>query len=503
MKKPRKQTIKVVYAITIICFLILLLATPVQAVEQTGAWYFDNLTPEDRLNIRKAIDYAIPRDQIIEEVLHGLGVKIASPIEANDGAYDPSITARDYNTTKALELMTVVFGYEYDEGSIDETAESYFSMDLIIPLGDEMLIQWASLISSSLTSIGIDVRIRWLNWNIIIPRIFAAPVGVGFEWEHGGFDGFVTGWAGSPESDVSQWFRKENWPPYGNNIGYINNSEVDEILDRVLNSPALIDQLSAFKEFQVWFKDNLPYFLVLQPIELWVRDPELNGVSYGFDYPNYGNWTHDTDDVVTIQSPGNFINMNPFIARSYYDKLALKGIYDTLLQRFPDDPNTYYGNLAEDWITSEDRLKWTFSIREGIKFSDGSDMTVDDVVLSYQKFIEPSVNVIGGTNLATYLNKTNIVKVNETSVQFTLNTISAYMEELIGTIPVLSKTQMINIPDTEWATDQGTNTKYAPLGTGPYVMDENNTNIAGGNISLELNSYYNDSVRDSAGHWKL
>ena len=136
-------------------------------------------------------------DQIIDEVLDGLGMKITSPIEANDGAYDPSITVRDYNKTKALELMTEVFGYKYEEGADDETAEHYFSMTLIIPLSDELRRQWSSLIYESLTSIGIDVQVKWLNWNILTPRIFTEPVGTGFNYEHGGYDGLIIGWSGS------------------------------------------------------------------------------------------------------------------------------------------------------------------------------------------------------------------------------------------------------------------------------------------------------------------
>ncbi len=38
-------------------------------------WYYDNFTPEQRLNVRKAIDYAIPRDLIIENSYQLIGIK--------------------------------------------------------------------------------------------------------------------------------------------------------------------------------------------------------------------------------------------------------------------------------------------------------------------------------------------------------------------------------------------------------------------------------------------
>ena len=58
-------------------------------------------------------------------------------------------------------------------------------------------------------------------------------------------------------------------------------------------------------------------------MDLWARDPELKGVSFSFNYPNYGNWTFATGDEVIVQAPGVIKNLNPFMTSSYYDKLAI------------------------------------------------------------------------------------------------------------------------------------------------------------------------------------
>ncbi len=46
---------------------------------------------------------------------------------------------------------------------------------------------------------------------------------------------------------------------------------------------------------------------------------------------------------------------------------------------------------AETWETSEDGLTWTFHLREGLKWSDGTDLTANDFVYSWKRVCDPNV----------------------------------------------------------------------------------------------------------------
>jgi peptide/nickel transport system substrate-binding protein len=52
------------------------------------------------------------------------------------------------------------------------------------------------------------------------------------------------------------------------------------------------------------------------------------------------------------------------------------------------------GDLAESWTIAKDGRTYTFKLRRGVKFHDGSDLTSKDVKASYDKIVNPPADVI-------------------------------------------------------------------------------------------------------------
>jgi peptide/nickel transport system substrate-binding protein len=69
--------------------------------------------------------------------------------------------------------------------------------------------------------------------------------------------------------------------------------------------------------------------------------------------------------------------------------------YNTLLRVDPNDKTGTkpVGDLAESWTIAKDGLTYTFKIRKGVKFHDGSEMTSKDVKASYDKILNPPPGV--------------------------------------------------------------------------------------------------------------
>src|SRR5262247_4413189 len=70
--------------------------------------------------------------------------------------------------------------------------------------------------------------------------------------------------------------------------------------------------------------------------------------------------------------------------------------YNGLLRVDPTDPTGTKPapDLAESWTVSKDGLLYTFKLRKGVKFHDGSEMTSKDVKASYDKIIFPPQGVL-------------------------------------------------------------------------------------------------------------
>jgi peptide/nickel transport system substrate-binding protein len=75
--------------------------------------------------------------------------------------------------------------------------------------------------------------------------------------------------------------------------------------------------------------------------------------------------------------------IDPAVGSDYSSSTALANIYDTLV--FPNAEAGVDPWLAESWDVSDDGLTYTFHLRPGVKFHDGSDLLASDVVYSYNR----------------------------------------------------------------------------------------------------------------------
>lgn len=91
-----------------------------------------------------------------------------------------------------------------------------------------------------------------------------------------------------------------------------------------------------------------------------------------------------SDDGTTLrltQSSGGSID--PGVGTDCASGIAYANMYDSLV--YPDMDNMAQPLLADTWETSEDGLTWTFHLKDGVKFHDGTDLEASDVVYSMRR----------------------------------------------------------------------------------------------------------------------
>jgi peptide/nickel transport system substrate-binding protein len=76
--------------------------------------------------------------------------------------------------------------------------------------------------------------------------------------------------------------------------------------------------------------------------------------------------------------------------------------------------------LAESWKASKKGQSWTFNLRKGVKFHDGTEVTADDVVYSFKSHLNPANISSQKGNFKDILVESGIVKVDKYTVRFDL-----------------------------------------------------------------------------------
>jgi len=161
--------------------------------------------------------------------------------------------------------------------------------------------------------------------------------------------------------------------------------------------------------------------------------------------------------------------ITPAVTSSGYDiTYYLTSFYDTLVQY--DEYGEIVGSLAEDWAVSDDGKVYTFNIKQGIQFSDGSNLTADDVAKSLLAVPVNLGQYNGGYGkLSTIIQ--DAVAVDDYTVELYLT------QPYYSTLRDLCLANPFGIVSGEQLNDDLTakdSFKTATYGTGPYMYNGDN-----------------------------
>ncbi len=185
-------------------------------------------------------------------------------------------------------------------------------------------------------------------------------------------------------------------------------------------------------------------------------------LKYGPDFKNfdYVNPTAPKGGTMKFSAIGTYDTFNPFVVKGV-SAAGIGGIFDTLTTASEDEPGSEYGLAAESIDLAPDKLSVLYTLRKEARFHDGSPMTADDLVWTFD-----TLRTKGNPRYRSYYGDvTKVEKEGERGVRFTFKSAdNRELPQIIGQMPVLSKAY--------WSGRDFTKTTLEPpLGSGAYKIE--------------------------------
>jgi peptide/nickel transport system substrate-binding protein len=183
---------------------------------------------------------------------------------------------------------------------------------------------------------------------------------------------------------------------------------------------------------------------------------------------------HAQDEKILVVGGAEFADsMDPARAYSPTPIITFQATYDTLVTFPAESADKFEPRLAKSWDISDDKLTYTFHLRDDVKFSDGTPMTADDVVFSFKRF----QNIKGNPSFLT-ATMASVEATDATTVVFKLTgSDPAILAKIVAwPFSVVNSKVVKENGGTDAADADKTDQAEAwfasnSAGTGPYIME--------------------------------
>jgi len=220
--------------------------------------------------------------------------------------------------------------------------------------------------------------------------------------------------------------------------------------------------------------------------------------AYPAGFPHF-NWVNpDAPKGGTLRgyAQGSFDSLNPFSVKG--DSAGGLGlVYDSLMAGSPDEPSTEYGLIAE-WVSyPPDFSSVTFGINPKARFQDGTPITPEDVIFSFegQKAAHPR-------SAFYYKNVVKAEKTGDNQVTFTFDVKgNRELPQIVGQLSILPKAFWEGVGPNGEKRDITKSTLEIPVGSGAYRVKSFD---AGRSITFErVKDYWAKDLPVAKGQWNF
>ena len=219
------------------------------------------------VRIRRAMTAAINKDELIQGVLFGMGQKAHGPIVPGRWAYHTAVKDIAYDPAYARQLLAEA-GWRPGQGGILHKDGKPLQFTILTNQGNQQRLMTAQIIQQRLLQVGIDVRIRVVEWAAFLKEFI----------DKGNFEVVLLAWMTSQDPDMYDiWHSSKTKPGELNFIGY-NNPEVDRLLEEGRSTFDLEKRKRAYARIQEILAEDQPYTFLYVPDALPVVSARIRGI---------------------------------------------------------------------------------------------------------------------------------------------------------------------------------------------------------------------------------
>ena len=223
-------------------------------------WMEMNVTepPFDDVRVRQALNYAVDKQLIIDEIFGGRAVALPGPLSPFNNYVNKSLEPYPYDPDKALSLLAEAGYSDSDEdGILDKNGEPFaFTMDTL-----EIQRELAQVVAGLFREIGIDASVRVWDYGVVKPQLLNCER-----------TAFLEDWGDSAFDPVghfeAKWHSLVEGAPYGRgNFSCYSNERVDELIEQGETTADTNERQTIYDEAQQIVYDDAPAVFLILPEE--------------------------------------------------------------------------------------------------------------------------------------------------------------------------------------------------------------------------------------------
>lgn len=213
--------------------------------------------------MRLAVNHAIDKRALVENVLQGTATVAAGPVpEAFGWAHDPTLEPYPYDPGKARDLIAEA-GYAGEEIVFAVTQGGSGMLDPVA---------MATAIQADLAAVGLDVAIETFEWNTYLARVNRGLEGQAAMAE-------MAWMTNDPDTLPYLALRSAAWPEEGGfNSGYYANPEVDRLIEAARRSTDRTERARLYRRIQRIVHEDAPWAVIAS----WKQNAVTRAAVEGF-----------------------------------------------------------------------------------------------------------------------------------------------------------------------------------------------------------------------------